>query len=96
MNQREWTTIRTYEDILFEYHNGIGKITINRPHRRNAFTPVTVAEMGDALRLCREMNDIRVVALTGAGDKARSGHPLRPFRRRLPARGTRPSAAAAT
>lgn len=70
MNQREWTTIRTYEDILFEYHNGIGKITINRPHRRNAFTPVTVAEMGDALRLCREMNDIRVVALTGAGDKA--------------------------
>ena len=70
MNKREWTPIRQYEDILFEFYNGIGKITINRPHRRNAFTPVTVAEIGDALHLCRESGDICVVALTGAGDKA--------------------------
>lgn len=28
--QREWTTIREYDDILFDYYNGIARITINR------------------------------------------------------------------
>lgn len=70
MSNRQWTRIREYEDILFDFYHGIARITINRPHRRNAFTPATVSEMGDALRICRESADIRVVALTGAGDKA--------------------------
>ena len=70
MSKRQWTTIREYQDILFEFWNGTAKITINRPHKRNAFTPDTVAEMSDALRLCRDMPDVRVVILTGAGDKA--------------------------
>ena len=52
--KREWTTIREYEDILFEYYNGIARITINRERYRNAFTPTTTAEMSDALRICRE------------------------------------------
>ena len=52
--QREWTTIREYEDILFDYYNGIARITINRERYRNAFTPTTTAEMSDALRICRE------------------------------------------
>ncbi len=67
---RTWTTIKPYEDILFEQHNGIARITINRERYRNAFTPQTTAEMGDALRLCREMQDISVVVLTGAGEVA--------------------------
>ncbi|MBQ2382163.1 MAG: 1,4-dihydroxy-2-naphthoyl-CoA synthase [Succinivibrio sp.] len=67
---REWKTIKEYKDILFEIYNGIAKITINRPRYRNAFTPLTVAEMSDALYYCRESNDVRVVVLTGAGDKA--------------------------
>ena len=70
MSNRQWTRIREYEDILFDFYHGIARITINRPQRRNAFTPTTVSGMGDALRLCRESGDIRVVALTGAGDKA--------------------------
>ena len=68
--KREWTTIREYEDILFEYYNGIARITINRERYRNAFTPTTTAEMSDALRICREEPSIDVVVLTGAGDKA--------------------------
>ncbi|MBF6597675.1 MAG: 1,4-dihydroxy-2-naphthoyl-CoA synthase [Fermentimonas sp.] len=70
MTQRNWTTIKEYEDILFDYHNGIARITINRPRYRNAFTPTTTGEMSDALRLCREMEKVSVVVLTGAGDKA--------------------------
>ena len=42
--QREWTTIREYDDILFDYYNGIARITINRERYRNAFTPTTTAE----------------------------------------------------
>jgi naphthoate synthase len=59
-----------YDDILFDFYNGIARITINRPRYRNAFTPATTGEMSDALRICREMSDICVVVLTGAGDKA--------------------------
>lgn len=67
---RDWKTIKEYEDILFDFYNGIAKITINRLRYRNAFTPTTTTEMSDALRICREMPEIRVVVLTGAGDKA--------------------------
>lgn len=67
---RTWTTIKEYNEILFDEYNGIARITINRPNYRNAFTPLTVAEMGDALRYCREAQTISVVVLTGAGDKA--------------------------
>lgn len=67
---RNWETIKEYKEILFDRHGGLARITINRPRYRNAFTPLTVAEMSDALALCRERQDIAVVALTGAGDKA--------------------------
>ena len=70
MSERKWETIKEYQDILFEFYNGIAKITINRPRWRNAFTPRTVAEMSDAFHYCRESQDICVVALTGAGDMA--------------------------
>jgi len=69
-SERNWEIIKQYEEIKFEYFNGIAKITINRPRYRNAFTPLTSAEISDALRLCRENNDIYVVVLTGEGDKA--------------------------
>ncbi len=70
MKQRIWQCIKQYEEILFEQYNNIGKITINRERYRNAFTPTTVKEIGDALLYCRESQDILVVIITGAGDKA--------------------------
>lgn len=72
MNHREWKKIEgfDFQEILFEEFHQIAKITINRPRYRNAFTPLTVMEMGRALNYCRECLDIRVVLLTGAGDKA--------------------------
>ena len=66
----DWKTIKEYEDILFEKFEGIAKITINRPKVYNAFRPKTNMEMLDAFHICRESQDIRVIILTGAGDKA--------------------------
>lgn len=65
-----WQTIRDFEDIRFEFFEGIGKITICREQVRNAFRPQTVSELSQALSACREDGRIRVVVLTGAGDKA--------------------------
>jgi naphthoate synthase len=48
-NTIAWTPIKHYEEILFELYDGIAKITINRPEKRNAFTPLTVQEMIDAM-----------------------------------------------
>lgn len=72
MEEREWKAIKGFDfkDILFEEYNHIAKITINRPRYRNAFTPLTTQEMSQAFGYCREAADIRVVILTGAGDKA--------------------------
>ena len=67
---REWQTIKDYEEILFEKHGKIAKITINRPQVHNAFTPKTVFEMIEAFTICRERQDIGVIILTGAGDQA--------------------------
>ncbi|MCD6200701.1 MAG: 1,4-dihydroxy-2-naphthoyl-CoA synthase [Bacteroidales bacterium] len=69
-NTRNWEKIKDYEDILFDFWNGIARITLNRPEKHNAFRPVTVNEMSDALTICRENQDIFVIILTGAGDKA--------------------------
>lgn len=70
--KREWKTIPGFDfkEILFEEYNHIAKITINRPRYRNAFTPLTVWEMSQAFSYCRNTMNIRVVILTGAGDKA--------------------------
>ena len=69
-NKRQWTPIKEYTDILFEQCGGIARITINRPKLYNAFRPITNAEMLDAMNICRDRQDIGVVILTGAGDKA--------------------------
>lgn len=68
--KREWEKLKDYQEILFDYFEGIARITINRPRYHNAFTPDTVKEMIDAMNICRENNDIGVVVITGAGDKA--------------------------
>lgn len=68
--KRNWKTLKEYEEIQFDFFEGIAKITIDRPRYRNAFTPETIKEMCDAMMHCRENPDISVVIITGAGDKA--------------------------
>ena len=70
MSKRNWSTIKDYSDIKFEFFEGIAKITINRPQVYNAFRPETNMQMLEAMNTCRERNDIGVIILTGTGDKA--------------------------
>ncbi|MFM6190348.1 MAG: 1,4-dihydroxy-2-naphthoyl-CoA synthase [Planktothrix sp.] len=62
-----WQIAKTYEDILYHKAEGIAKITINRPEKRNAFRPKTVFELYDAFCDAREDINIGVVLFTGAG-----------------------------
>src|SRR5258708_26112052 len=62
-----WKSARTYTDILYHKGEGIAKITINRPAKRNAFRPETIAQMYDAFSDAREDPEVGVVLLTGAG-----------------------------
>lgn len=67
---RNWQTIQENSDILFDFCEGIARISINRPEVYNAFRPETVKQMIEAMNICRERSDIYVVVLTGVGDKA--------------------------
>lgn len=65
-----WETIKEYQEILFQYYEGIAKISINRPEVHNAFTPLTVKEMSEAMELARQDERVGVIILTGEGGKA--------------------------
>lgn len=66
-----WIKVKDYQDIKFERtDDGVAKITINRPHVRNAFRPETVDEMIEAFETCRNESSIGVVILTGEGKDA--------------------------
>ena len=62
-----WEAFGQYEDILYFKYDGIAKIVINRPHKRNAFRPQTVFELYHAFCDAREDQTIGVILLTGAG-----------------------------
>lgn len=65
-----WQNTGNYEDIKYETLGAIAKITINRPHVRNAFRPQTVDEMSHALQQARFNPEIGVIILTGEGKEA--------------------------
>ena len=65
-----WKTLKEYKEIKFSFFEGIAKISINRPERHNAFTPLTVKEMSEAMELARQNPEVGVVILTGEGGKA--------------------------
>jgi enoyl-CoA hydratase/carnithine racemase len=50
--------------------DGVGTIVLNRPEARNAFTIAMIRDWEEILRSCRTDDNVRVVVLTGAGDKA--------------------------
>jgi naphthoate synthase len=63
----KWIKVKEYKDIIYEKFDGIAKITINRPDKRNAFRPETTQELYDAFNDAREDSNTGVVLLTGYG-----------------------------
>lgn len=62
-----WIKVKNFQDIIYEKMDGIAKITINRPEKRNAFRPETVFEMYEAFSDAREDQYIGVILFTGYG-----------------------------
>jgi methylglutaconyl-CoA hydratase len=58
------------EDLLVNSEAGVLRLTINRPHRRNALTDVVLLGLRDAIASASRDDAVRVIVLTGAGDKA--------------------------
>ena len=71
MGDTAWQAGKAYREIIYETCDGIAKITINRPERRNAFTPLTVNELYDAFTVARDDAAIGVIILTGANHDGR-------------------------
>ena len=65
-----WVSSGEYEDIIYESAEGIARITINRPERRNAFRPQTLFELSDAFERARDDIEVGAIILTGAGGDA--------------------------
>ncbi len=66
----KWEQVGAYSDIRYEVGDGIGKLTICRPERRNAFRPQTLFELTDAFNLARDNPDVGVIILCGEGPDA--------------------------
>jgi enoyl-CoA hydratase/carnithine racemase len=57
-------------ELVVTTADGIARLTLNRPERRNALSWSLIAELREALAAAKADDDVRVVVLTGAGDKA--------------------------
>lgn len=57
-------------DLIFETKEGVATITLNRPKARNAFSMKMIRSWIKALEEVRDNDDIRVLVLTGEGEKA--------------------------
>jgi enoyl-CoA hydratase/carnithine racemase len=56
--------------VLYDTREGVATITLNRPERRNAMNPQVVRDLRTAFEAAKRDTEVRVVILTGAGDKA--------------------------
>ena len=59
-----------YDNLLYEVKDQIARITVNRPNVLNALNRKTVEELGQALEAARHDDSVRVVIVTGAGEKS--------------------------
>jgi len=59
-----------YENLLYEKRERIGFLTFNRPKVLNALNRKTMEELNSVLAVVREDDDVRVLILTGAGEKS--------------------------
>ena len=59
-----------FEAVLLELDAAVATVTLNQPDKRNPLSAAMVRDLGAALAWCRAEPEVRVVVLTGAGDRA--------------------------
>jgi enoyl-CoA hydratase len=59
-----------FENIILEVENQVAKLTINRPKKLNALNRATLLEIHEALKTCKSNDEVKLIILTGAGEKA--------------------------
>jgi enoyl-CoA hydratase/carnithine racemase len=59
-----------YENIIYELDEGIATVRLNRPEKRNRLSIQTLWEIINALESARDDNEVKVIIITGTGDKA--------------------------
>lgn len=64
------STLMEFKNIIFEKNQGVATITLNRPEALNAFSSEVIEEVLGAIEDVKEDKDIRVLVLTGTGEKA--------------------------
>lgn len=71
----DWQIWGQYNDICLDRNSeGIARVAINRPHKRNAFTPETIKELCEAFTKIKEDKTIGVVLFTGVGPAEDGGY----------------------
>lgn len=65
-----------YKTIIYEKHDRIAKLILNRPRYKNAQSRVMLEEMDHAFAAANGDDDVRVIILSGAGENFSSGHDL--------------------
>jgi enoyl-CoA hydratase/carnithine racemase len=58
---------RQWEQVSWAVDGGVGTLTLDRPDRRNAYTPVMARELGEVAAVADADDAVRVVVVTGAG-----------------------------
>ncbi len=59
-----------YENILYDVQGPMALVTINRPDKHNAISLATLDDLQDAVAQAAADDDVRVITITGAGDRA--------------------------
>lgn len=77
-----------YENIIVETGDGIELVTLNRPHVLNALNIDTVSELRDAIEYASQTEEIKVVIIRGAGERAfAAGQDIEEMQAETPAEG---------
>jgi enoyl-CoA hydratase len=64
------TEIPKFEQVLLAVEGHAATVTMNRPEQRNPLSAVMLRELAAAFRWCQQEAEVRVIVLTGAGDRA--------------------------
>jgi enoyl-CoA hydratase len=68
--------LKTTDTLRFEVAHRVARITLDRPAKRNALTPASLAELADALLEADDRQDVHAIVLAGAGKDFCAGYDL--------------------